>query len=365
MKRMLPALLALLLLLPSLVACSSFEGYDTEDLSVYLTLGKYKGISYPIVDTAVTDKEVEEAIEKVRADNMVKKELTDRVSQKGDYVVMDYTTKVEAGIIAALSAKDKTFAVGSSYTLKEIPGVSEFLIGKKAGETVTFSLSFPADYINADISDIKLVAGKDATVEITIDSLFEYVKPELDEAFVKKVSKNASTVEEYKAEVRGELEEEKKAEAESAMQEAVWKGVMEGASVVKYPQSEIKRYTKEMQEYYEEYATSYGYELEEFLKSAYGYSMETFETKKKEYAEEQVKNNLVLYSIARAENITVSEEEYKAGLQRYFEMMGEALGIKTVEEFEQYHGADVVRESVLWDEVILYLCDQAIGEEEK
>ncbi len=363
MKRIFTALCALLMLV-SLASCA-FEGYAEADLSAYLTLGEYKGLPYTIVDTTVTEDEVNEAIEDVRAEHMVKSEQPDRESVKGDYVVIDYTTSVQAGQIAALSAKDKTFAVGSTYTLKDIPGVSEFLIGKKMGESYTFTLTFPADYTNANISDVKLVAGKEATVEITIKSLYEYVKPELNDEFVQKVSETAKTVDEYKAQIRAELEESAQDEAKTAMQEEIWAAVLENATVKKYPKSEVTRLKEEMHQSYEEYAASYGYELEEFLSSAYGYSMETFEQKKQENAEGQVKNNLVLYSIARAEGIEVTDEEYTAGLKAYFDMMGEALGLKTIEDFEAYHTKEVIHESLLWDEVILFLCEAGMGETEE
>ena len=364
MKRLLPLLLSLTLLLPALCGCGEkWEGYEKADLDAYITLGNYVGVEYSLVSTEVTDKQVDEAIEKVRSDNMIKSEVTSRPSAKNDYVVIDYTTSVDAGVISALSDKDKTFAVASTYTLKEIPGFSESLLDRRAGDTYVFELTFPADYKNDSISDITLVAGKKAKVEVVIDSLFEYVKPELNDEFVGKVSKTAKTVAEYKAEVRAQLKAEAEELAKTTMQEDVWAAVLEGCEVKKYPSAELDKYKTEMQEYYEEYASYYGYEFEEFLSTAYGYTPEQFEKKKTEYAESSVLSDLALYAVAAKEGLSVNEEEYKAGLKRYFEMTGAELGLKTEQAFEEYYTKEMIMQSVLWDEVIDLLCQSAVGVE--
>lgn len=362
MKRTLfVCLLALLLLLS---ACTpSFEGYQNVDMTQYVTLGDYFGVTYTKTEVTVTDAEVDQAIDAVRTDNMIKTEIPDAPAAKNDYVVIDYTTKVEKGTVSALSGTDQTFAVGSAYTLTEIPGFADSLIGKKQGETYVFTLTFPADYKNDKISDITLVAGKEATVEVVIDSLFSYVKPELTDEFVTTVSKTAKTVAEYREEIRTQLLEEAQLAADNAKRDEVWNAVLEVCRVKKYPKSELEAYRTEMQKYYEDYASYYGYELEEFLSQAYGYSMTEFEEKKEEYAESSVKSDMALYAIAAAEGVTVTEEEYKAGLTRYFELTGAELGLKTEEEFETYYTKEMITQSVLWDEVIELLCEHAVGVE--
>lgn len=359
------AVIALLLtvcfLLPLTACAEKWDGYENADLSEYITLGSYKGVTYTKTEISVTDEEVDTEIDTVRSENMVKSELTDRAAEKGDYVILTYTTKVAEGTVSALSGKDKTYAVGSSYTLTELPGVSESLIGKNRGETYVFSLTFPVDYTNSNVSDITLVAGKDATVEIEITSLYEYVKPELNDEFVATVSEVSKTVAEYRAEIRAQLEEAAEEEARDAMQNEIWAAVLEGCTVLKYPKTPLETYREDMHNYYEEYASYYGYTLEQFLSSSYGYTLDDFEEKKTEYAESSVKSDLALYAVAAAEGLTVTEEEYQEGLQMYFELTGADLNLNTKEEFEKYYTREIIEQSLLWDEVIAMLTEHAVG----
>lgn len=361
-QKLVCAILALCMTVPFLSGCSgAWEGYEIADLSQYITLGDYKGLTYTLTEVKITDEDVEKVIDEVRSENMEKKELTERTAEKNDYVVIDYACKVEAGKISALSGTAQTFVVGSTHTLGDIAGFSDSLIGKKKDDSYVFEFTFPEDYTNDKISDISLVAGKEATIEVSVKSVFEYVLPELDDAFVAKVSKNSATVAEYREEIRTQLTETAREEAEVKMQEEIWLKVVENCTVLKYPQTEIETYRKEMQDYYEEYASYYGYELSEFLSYAYGYTLEEFEKKKQDYAESSVLSDLALYAIARTEGITVSEEEYQQGLKAYFEKTGKANGISTIEEFESYYTKALITQSILWDEVILFLCDTAIG----
>ncbi|MBQ4064571.1 MAG: hypothetical protein IJD10_00575, partial [Clostridia bacterium] len=111
------------------------------------------------------------------------------------------------------------------------------------------------------------------------------------------------------------------------------------------------------------YADYYGYTFEEFLKSAYELTPEEFEVKKQEYAESSIKSDMALYAIAAAEGITVSDEEYAAGLKRYFELTGAELGLSDEAALEQYYGKEMIRQSVLWDEVSAFLLAEGKGVE--
>ncbi len=363
-RKLLTALLCFSLLAPMLASCSgTWEGYENADLSAYVTLGTYTGLTYTKTEVLVTDEDVMQEINTVRSDNTVRQELPDHAATKTDYVTVDYTCRIGENTVAALSASDQTFAVGSIYTLADIPGFSDSLIGRKAGESYVHTFTFPADYKNDKISDISLVAGKEATVEVTVDAVFAYTLPALDDAFVQKVSSVSKTVEEYKAEIRADLTKLAEEEAEAKMQEEIWNAALKNSTVKQYPKAELETYREEMQQYYEGYASSYGYELEEFLKTAYGYTLDLFEEKKDLFAKDQVLNDLVLYAIARAENISVTDEEYQKGLQKYFDYSAAGLGISTLEEFEQYHTKAVLVQSILWDEVIAFLCASAVGVE--
>ena len=99
--------------------------------------------------------------------------------------------------------------------------------------------------------------------------------------------------------------------------------------------------------YYESVAEEYGYTYEEYL-AACGVD----DAYVKKMVEDVIREEIVLYSIAKAENIVVSEEDYAEGLAYY----AEAQGV-TAEELEAEYGREYIESNLLWDKVIYALFD--------
>lgn len=160
----------------------------------------YKGLTAEKPDTLVTDEDINKEIDAVRTRNSRTLNITDRAAELGDEAVIDFEGFLDG--IAFEGGK------GEKYSLKLgsksfIPGFEEQLVGKNIGENFNIDVSFPEDYGSKEL------AGKSAIFEILIHELKKTVLPELDDEFVKEISENLNTVDEYKADVKAKITENK------------------------------------------------------------------------------------------------------------------------------------------------------------
>lgn len=321
--------------------------YDQYDLSEYVTLGEYKGIEVLKVEPQeITDENVETEITYFLSQNPVTEELEEgAVLEYGDTANIDYEGKIDGEAFDGGSAEGFDLMLGSGAF---IPGFEDGLVGKTVGETVVLPLSFPEDYHSADF------AGKAAEFTVTINSATREIPAELTDDFVKTVSEEAKTVDEFKVQIKEDLEEMAAESATQTMKSSIWQTVVENAEIVAYPEAEVEAYITEMSDYYHQYAQTYGMEFNDVLETM-GMTEEAFNEEAKLYAEAMVGDELVLYAIIEAEGITLSQSEYEEGAEEYLTLYGYA----TVEDLETAFTKEIVYESILWDKTLDFLLENA------
>ena len=168
-----------------------------------VTLGEYKGLKVDKVSTRVTQKEIDEEIDKERERNARTIDVTDRAVQDKDQIVLDFEGFVDGEAFEGGKAENYSLTVGSGSF---IPGFEEQLIGAEIGKETEVSVKFPEDYHAKDL------AGKDAVFKCTVHEIKAKELPELDDEFVSDVSEESETVDQYKAEVKGRIKERKERE---------------------------------------------------------------------------------------------------------------------------------------------------------
>lgn len=330
----------------SMTACgNSGKPYDY-DLSEYVKLGEYKGIEVEKVEpAAVADEAVQTEITSRLEAAATTETFKEGTVEDGVTVNIDYEGKIDGKAFEGGSAEGFDLIIGSGQF---IDGFEDGLIGKKVGDTVTLNLEFPDPYeTNPD------VAGKAVAFTVTINSLQKSVVPELDEKFVQSVSE-CKTVKEYEAQVKKELEEQAATAAEQEMITAIWEQVFANAEILKHPEEEVATYEQQMKDYYEQYSKSYGMEMADFLEMS-GMTEEEFGEQCKEYAKTSVAEEMVMFSIARAEGIEITDEEYKKGAQKYVDNMG----YEDIAALEEEYTKETVEMSLLWEEFFNFLLDNA------
>ncbi len=146
------------------------------------------------IDSAMIEAELEKERDTETTYTPVK---VRREAKMSDKVIIDFDGYVNGEKLEGGSGEDFELVLGSGQF---IPGFEEKVSGHTAGRKFSFDITFPENY---DPS----LAGKDAKFEVTIKSIEEAVTPEIDEEFVKKHTKeNATTVEEYREEVKRRIE---------------------------------------------------------------------------------------------------------------------------------------------------------------
>ena len=177
-----------------------------------VTLGEYKNLDAEKVVEPVTDEEVDKQVEAMRIHhaNLIDAAEGDAV-QDGDFITLDYTGTIDSEKFAGGEAKDQPLEIGAH---KFIGDFEEQLIGAKVGEERTVKVTFPEDYHSKD------VAGRDAEFACKVNSIKHRELPELNDEFVQKVS-TFKTLDEYKADIRKNMEANAERRAVEAQQQAV------------------------------------------------------------------------------------------------------------------------------------------------
>ena len=169
----------------------------------------------------------------------------------------------------------------------------------KKGETKDVSVTFPESYRNSEL------AGQDAVFQITVQSFKR--PPELTDDWVA-ANTDYKTIDEYKASVRAQLEQEAQDQADSSLRSTAWNTVYTNSEVVEYPEKDVEEAVKTFKKQAEAYAKQGNLELEDFGESQ-GVSMDDFEAQCQQYAQAKVKQNLLIQGIMDAEGMTLEDEE--------------------------------------------------------
>ena len=318
------------------------------DLSKYVKVGNYKGLEYTSQKASVTDEEVDVEIQR-RLQKAAKTEnsKTGKV-ENGDTINISFVGKIDGKEFEGGSSESTDITVG---TTQMIDGFVEGLIGKNVGESVTLNLKFPDDYGKTDLQ------GKAVEFKVTINSKKKISVPKLNKEFVKKNSK-FTTVKEYKEGVKKELLNQKQKSIDSTVKQELWSRIIDKSKAKKYPEKELNEamsQANKLEESYKAQAQNYGMEWETYLKTVMRTDKKGFEKLKQEYAKNIVFNRMVMYSIARSENISLSNREYKKEILKILEDNGydeESFKKAFGKDIETYADEQNWRQKILFDKVL-------------
>lgn len=300
--------------------------------NVKLAQSDYKGIEVEEVLAAeVTDEDVENEIQSALEENATTKEVKDRAVKDGDTANIDYTGKVDGEEFDGGSAEGYDLEIGSGSF---VDGFEEQIIGHEIGEEFDINVTFPDDYPSED------VAGKDAVFTVKINSLSVQKVPELNDKFVKSVSDESSNVDEYKEEIRKQLETDNQTEADSTFESNVIQTVVDKAEVSEYDEDELAELKEQNKAYYEQIISSfYGMTVEDYLEES-GQTEEDFDKEIEESCKEMLKQQMVCEYIAEQEKLTISDEEYQEKLEAMVSEYGYADVDALIADYASYYASD-------------------------
>lgn len=261
-------------------------------------LGDYKGLNVPKNEVSITDEDVEKQL-KTFQDRQGK--LVDAPEgaevKDGDFTTLDFKGFVDGEAFDGGEGKDYPLQIGSNSF---IPGFEDQLVGAKIGEERDVNVKFPEEY------HAKELAGKDATFKCTIRSIKTKELPAIDDELAKKVSK-FETLDEFKADIRKNLEENAERTAENDQKSAAIEMATNNITV-DIPAVMIDNRVTAMIQEMAMRLEQQGMKLEQYLQYA-GTDIAKLREQYRETAEKNVKTDLMLEEVAKAEDIKVEAKD--------------------------------------------------------
>lgn len=346
-QKLLAAVLSLALLL-SFSACADKQEYASYnyDLADYVKVGTYKGVGFEDLTYEVTAEEIQKHVLLARSNYAEAKEKTGAASLT-DQVNIDYAGYMDGVAFEGGTAKDQDLTLGSGAF---IDGFEDGLVGVKPGETVTLNLSFPNPYPNNPD-----LAGKPVQFVVTVNRIFEQVLPEYTDDFVLTYYGYEST-KAFEDALRASVEEQYETQRTYNRISQVWDKVLTEAEVLQMPEAEQQAKLAEYTEYYTAKAEENGQILNEYVTETLGMTVKDFQDSLESEVSGVIKEEMVLYFIARTENIAVSAKEYEEGALEY----ASYYGLTTVQELEAYFSPEEITQNLLFDKVLEFLSEQAV-----
>ena len=269
-----------------------------------VTLGEYKGLKVAKTDVTVTEEDVQAEIDKVREQNSRTIAVEDRAVADGDIAVIDFEGFVDGVAFEGGKGTDYALTIGSHSFIDTF---EEQLIGKKLGEEVEVNVTFPAEYHAEEL------AGKPAMFKVTIKEIKVKELPVADDDFAQDVSE-FETLAEYKEDIKKNLVERKEKQAKDAKEDAVVEAAVANATM-EIPDALIATQTNQMAEEFAYRLQAQGLSLEQYFQFTGMDHAKYIETLKPQ-ALKRTETRLTLEAIVKAENITVSDEEFEAELAK-------------------------------------------------
>lgn len=295
-------------------------------------LGKYKGVEVEKAETSVTDEEVDAEINRERENNARNIDVTDRAVKDGDITTLDFEGFVDGVPFEGGKGENYPLTIGSGAF---IPGFEEQLIGAEIGREVEVNVTFPEDYQAEELK------GKAAVFKCTVRGIKEKELPALDDEFASEVSE-FETLAEYKADVKGKLEERKAKEAKDAREAAVIEAIVKDSDM-EIPEAMLATQQRQMVDEFAQRIQMQGLSIDQYYKFT-GSSYEQMIEQVKPQAEKRIKSRLVLEAVAAAENIVASDEDYEEELK----VMAESyqMEVEKVKELLPEKSAAQIREDI-------------------
>lgn len=288
-------------------------------------LGNYRALRVPSQPAEVIDEaKVDEALEQIRKANATYVPV-ERPAQMGDQLRLDL--KIQTGEKVLLDRNDAEVELQAGEQ-DVTPGFSAAMVGAHIGETRDFALTIPDDYPNTDL------AGQSLHVHATVHDVQEVNLPPLDDELAKTIGK-FDTLEETRADLRQNLQENAERAARERYESEVLKTALENARI-EIPDAMVEDEVRHSIHEIEEDVTQRGFEFQKWLRMN-NLTLDSLRVSMRPSAEERLRQSLFLYHLAEREGIRVESEEIDTSVDEQVSMFPEDMQSKVR---EAYAGAD-------------------------
>lgn len=286
---------------------STFEEGKDMELTIKVTLkpepelGEYKGLHVEKKEVEVTDEQVDAQIKDMmgRDAKMVVAE-EGAVIEKGDFAIIDFAGTVDGEPFSGGEGKGYPLEVGSNSF---IPGFEDQLVGLSKGDSTDVEVTFPEDYF------VKDLAGKEAIFKVNIQDVKRKELPELNDEYVASKT-DFKTVEDLRANYKERMQKAAEANAKAEYEHELIDLAVANAKF-SVPEIMIEDKISQMVEEMKMSLESRKMSLDMYMQYT-GLDMAKIRENQRPVAEENVKTDLVLDAIAKAEDIQVDMADVDA-----------------------------------------------------
>ena len=310
-----------------------------------VTLGEYKGLEVDKTSTRVTQKEIDARVQE-EAEKNARTITVERPVQDGDEVVLDFEGFVDGEAFEGGKGENYPLTIGSGSF---IPGFEEQLIGVEAEKEVEVNVTFPEEYHAENL------AGKAAVFKCTVHEIKAKELPEIDDEFAAEVSE-FDTLDEYKANIKAKIKEEKAAEAKAKREDQAVEKAIANATM-EIPEAMINTQAQQIVDDFARRIQSQGLSMDQYLQFT-GMTVEKLMEDAKPQAKKRIETRLVLEAIAKAENIEISDEKVEEELAKMAASYG--MEVDKLKSFMTDAEKAQIKEDMAVQEAVTFVAENAV-----
>ena len=284
----------------------------------------YKGLKAKLSKYTVTGEEVERQLQRLLQQNPRIAEVTDRPTEQGDEVVLDYAGFCDGVQFPGGTAENQTLVLGSGMF---IPGFEEQLLDKVPGEEVVVKVTFPTEYHAEEL------AGKEAEFKCKLHAIRVKTPYELDDIFAREVG-GCENLDEMRARMKESMQAYADERGEMEMQDQLMRQAAESLALT-ITDEQMEKAQQEQMELLQAQLARQGLNLEMYCQFMQKEEKDLWE-EAKPAAEASIRAQAAIDEIVRLEGLTASDED-----------IGEAIALiarqnrMTVEDLKEHYSAEL------------------------
>ena len=305
-------------------------------------LGQYKGLEAPKAEVKVVAADVNARLKEM-ADRNSRLVSVERAVKKGDTADIDFEGFDNGVAFDGGKGENFDLEIGSGSF---VPGFEDRLIGMKAGEEKDIDITFPENYTPE-------LAGKPVVFHVKVNEVKEKQVPAIDDEFAKDVSE-FDTLKDLKADIKKKLTAERTESAQRAFEDVLMAKVAEGIEA-DIPEEMVELQAERMMEQFKQQLASQGIPFDQYLKMT-NTAEADFRKQAQGPAADQVKMDLAVEAIIKAEGLEASDEDVESEMKSVAEKYG--MDLDTV---KKYLRPEDVKEQVIREKVVKLVADSAVA----
>lgn len=305
-------------------------------------LGQYKGLEAPKAEVKVVAADVNARLKEM-ADRNSRLVSVERAVKKGDTADIDFEGFDNGVAFDGGKGENFDLEIGSGSF---VPGFEDQLIGMKAGEEKDIDITFPENYTPE-------LAGKPVVFHVKVNEVKEKQVPAIDDEFAKDVSE-FDTLKDLKADIKKKLTAERTESAQRAFEDVLMAKVAEGIEA-DIPEEMVELQAERMMEQFKQQLASQGIPFDQYLKMT-NTAEADFRKQAQGPAADQVKMDLAVEAIIKAEGLEASDEDVESEMKSVAEKYG--MDLDTV---KKYLRPEDMKEQVIREKVVKLVADSAVA----